>query len=433
MTLKSDPRRDRIWQELHARPYVRVPGPAHVLHFAFLTGEGAEAADAAARARLQTALGLESTYETPRHVISVTHLAGLGRLVVAWERHGEFVAYTFFLYELEVPFQPFGLDPRVLLPAEFPEPIGVPPLVAARVAVGSRGEIPTTPESLARLFEGHTVKGSQVMGGQAEAWSCYRVHDDGFGRIALVVDENSPHAVGRTLERLLSIEDLYHLTLLPLPLAREIRAELASCESRLVREMEALHSAASLGDKRSVLSSLLGLATQVENLRARVSSRFAASAAYFALLESRFADLREGKIESVFRLSRFVMRRLVPAAQTYRSVLERTTNLSERIDRAADLLRTSVDLHVEEQNQRLLRSAHRTAQLQLRLQHAVEGLSVVVISYYTLGLIGYVLRGSKSLGVSLDVERTLGMAVPVVLLAVWGMVALIRKRTGHRS
>ena len=47
--MKSDPRRDFTWQELHARPYVRFAGPAHVLHFAFLTGEGTEQDD---RARL---------------------------------------------------------------------------------------------------------------------------------------------------------------------------------------------------------------------------------------------------------------------------------------------------------------------------------------------------------------------------------------------
>jgi uncharacterized membrane-anchored protein len=433
MTLTSDPQRDSIWQELHARPYVRFSAPAHVFHLAFLTGEGAEATDQATRERLRKAMGLKATYETARHVIYTTRVADLGRLVVAWERHGEFVGYTFFLYELEFPFRPFDLDPRTILPADFPELVGVPPLVAVRVAVGARDEIPATPESLAALFEGHTVNGSQLMGGRAEAWSCYRAHQDGFGRIALAVTETSPHALGRTVERLLSIEDLYHLTLLSLPLARQTRVDLASCESRLVREMEALRAADSLGDKRSVLNSLLELATQVENLRARVSSRFAASAAYFSLLESRFAELREAKIESVFRLSRFVMRRLVPAAQTYRSVLERMTSLSKRIDRAADLLRTTVDLHVEEQNQRLLRSAHRTAQLQLRLQHAVEGLSVVVITYYALGLIGYVLRGSQSLGLNIDVERTLGLSVPVVLLTVWGVVEFIRRRTGHRS
>ncbi|MCB1405337.1 MAG: DUF3422 family protein, partial [Rhodobacteraceae bacterium] len=38
------------------------------------------------------------------------------------------------------------------------------------------------------------------------------------------------------------------------------------------------------------------------------------------------------------------------------------------------------------QNQSLLQSMDRRADLQLRLQHTVEGLSVVAISYYAVGL-----------------------------------------------
>ncbi len=192
--------------------------------------------------------------------------------------------------------------------------------------------------------------------------------------------------------------------------------------------MEALRVADSVGEKRSVLDSFLALAAEIENLRARVSNRFTGSAAYFTLLESRFAELREEKIEHVLRLSRFVMRRVAPAAQTCRSVLERLTSLSERIDRAAELLRTSIDLHVEEQNQRLLEDSNRRARLQLQLQHAVEGLSVVVITYYFLGLTGLVLKAANNLGMKVKVDLTLGVAAPILLVAAWCTMRRIRKR-----
>lgn len=113
----------------------------------------------------------------------------------------------------------------------------------------------------------------------------------------------------------------------PLSLAREIKSDLAAWESRVVQEMEALRVADSVEQQRAVLNSFLGLAADIENRRAPVSNRFHGSAAYFSLLESRFVELREEKIEHVLRLSRFVMRRLAPAAQTCRSVLERLTNL----------------------------------------------------------------------------------------------------------
>ena len=62
------------------------------------------------------------------------------------------------------------------------------------------------------------------------------------------------------------------------------------------------------------------------------------------------------------------------------------TLLSLRATRAADLLRTRVDVALQAQNQSLLESMDSRSALQLRLQQTVEGLSVVAISYYAVGL-----------------------------------------------
>lgn len=427
MALDEPSHRDLVWQEMHARPYVRFSAPAHVWHFAFPCDLGEDECSASPD-RLTGRLGLAATHETPRHRIYAGSIARLGRLVLSWERHGEYVAYTFFLYELEIPFEPFGLESNRVLPDDWPGTIGKPPLVATRIAVGSRGEMPRTQEGLVGLFEGHTVNGSQVMAGRAEAWSAYRSHTDGFGRIALVVDRMSPQDLGRTMERLLAIEDFSHLMLLSQPLAQEVKPRLSSAETRMVEHMDALVEADSIERKRSVLDALLSLAVEVEHLRARVSNRFEASSSYFSLLESRLSELREAKIEHVLRLSRFVMRRLAPAARTYRAILERLSNLSERTDRAADLLRTAIELHVEEQNQRLLEGTDRRARLQLRLQEAVESLSVVVITYYVLALFAYPLRAIERLGIRMDLDATLAIAMPIVLLAVWAMAHGIRTK-----
>ncbi|MDB5173894.1 MAG: rane protein [Phycisphaerales bacterium] len=425
--------RDLIWKELHARPYVRFTGPAHVFHFAFLSADGFAIADHAGLNRLRQSMGLRPTYETARHAIYTAAVPHLGRLVAAWERHTDFLACTFFLYDLEIPFQPFGLDCGSFLPDGFFQNFDAPPLVATRIAIGSRNEMPHTLDGLTPLFDDHTVNGSRVMAGRAEVFSDYRVHADGFGRIAIVVHQMSPQDLGRTVERLLVIEDSYHLALLSLPLARKVKFDLGQWEDQLVRQMEALRRAESMEHKRAVLDSLLELAAEIESLRAKVFSQFARSADSILLLQGRLRELREGKIEHILRLSRFLMRRLSPAAQTHRDVLQRLTQLSQRIDRGADLLRTSIDLNVEEQNKRLLESVNRRARLQLELQHAVEGLSVIILAYYTLGLIGYVLKGAHHLGLSIDPEIALAIAAPILLLLLWGLIAVIRRRLRDRS
>jgi uncharacterized membrane-anchored protein len=194
--------------------------------------------------------------------------------------------------------------------------------------------------------------------------------------------------------------------------------------------MDALRVADTLEKKRAVLDSFLEVSAGVEHLRTRAANPFAASSAYFAILENQLRELRERKIKHVLRLSSFLMRRLAPADQTHRSVQERLTNLSERITRAADLLNTGIDLDVEEQNRQLLESVNRRTHLQLELQHAVEGLSVVILTYYTLGVLSHVLDAAINLGMNFRPEVVLGIAAPILLLLYWGLILRIRKSIG---
>jgi len=196
---------------------------------------------------------------------------------------------------------------------------------------------------------------------------------------------------------------------------------------------DALLGADSVEQKRALLDSLFHLAAEVEHLNARIADRFAATFAYFAILESRFAEVREDKIKHVSGLSQFVMRRLRPAVKTCRSTLERLTNLFERINRASDLLRTSIELSVQEHSQRLLESSDHRAWVQLRVQDAVQILSVVVIGYYVLGLLGYLLQALRKIGVGPDPEVVIGLAVLPTLVAVWALLHQIRRRFRDRS
>ena len=121
-----------------------------------------------------------------------------------------------------------------------------------------------------------------------------------------------------------------------------------------------------------------------------------------------------------------MMRRYDPAMRTVKSAESRLKAMAERAERAAELLRTRVDVERSAQNQKLLESMDRRAHLQLRLQETVEGLSVVAISYYAINLAYYMLDPiAKSVG--LDKSLTVALVSPLVILAVWIMVHRIRK------
>ena len=99
-----------------------------------------------------------------------------------------------------------------------------------------------------------------------------------------------------------------------------------------------------------------------------------------------------------------------------------------RAERAAELLRTRVDVDRAAQNQSLLESMDRRADLALRLQHTVEGLSVAAVSYYVIGLLGYIAKGAEDVGVRIHPAVATAVAVPVVVLAIWLVVRRVRRR-----
>lgn len=121
----------------------------------------------------------------------------------------------------------------------------------------------------------------------------------------------------------------------------------------------------------------------------------------------------------------FIERRLAPAMRTSSSVENRMRTLSQRVDRATQLLSTKVNISLEQQNQSLMENMDRRAALQLRLQQTVEGLSIAAISYYLIGIVNYIAKGLQSANPGIQPEIITGLSVPFVLgltgYSVWRM------------
>ena len=113
--------------------------------------------------------------------------------------------------------------------------------------------------------------------------------------------------------------------------------------------------------------------------------------------------------------------------RTCQAIEDRQAMLSRKLARATNLLRTRVDVDLEQQNRSLLESMNRRARLQLRLQQTVEGLSVAAVSYYIVGLFSYLAKGASGSGLPLPQPSvTTAIAVPVVVLFIWWTVRRIR-------
>ncbi|MEY4209234.1 MAG: hypothetical protein RLZZ20_2386 [Pseudomonadota bacterium] len=185
---------------------------------------------------------------------------------------------------------------------------------------------------------------------------------------------------------------------------------------------------AGIAKEQALLEQITSLAARLEQLAVDNGYRFSASQAYFKLVHSRIDELRERRIEGVPTIAEFMQRRLTPAMNTCTATARRQEVLGERLANTNSLLRTRVGIRQEQQNNKILQSMNMRAAQQLRLQQAVEGLSVVAISYYLAGLVGYGGKALKASGMHIDTDLVTGISVPILALVVWVGLNRLRKR-----
>lgn len=417
--LASHPLRAAILGEVHARPFTPIEAPARVLHFAFDTSGANAQADRAALAALCEARGLPKPLPTEKH-----HRIALGATILRWEQHSEFTTYT---WEMPADPQaaPFHPDAAALaLPMRLvPQP--GPLLVAVDLHLVADAPQRIAPE---RLFDRASLAVAENSDGVALYATDFQPGPTGFVRILLADRGMSADRAGATVQRVIELETYRTLALLGLPEAQRLGPSIGAGERRLVEVTEEMRRAADLASNHKLLDELTALAAEVEAGAAASVFRFGASRAYEEIVTQRLQTLGERKVAGLPTWSSFLARRMKPALRTCATIENRQTNLSVKLARAANLLRTRVDVELEQQNQELLKSMNARTRLQLRLQTTVEGLSVAAITYYVVGLFGYLVKAAHDSG-RMQTEPSVATAVfvPVAAIAIWWTIRRIRR------
>jgi uncharacterized membrane-anchored protein len=421
--LEDHPLRYRLANELHARPFPNLAAPAQAIFIAIKQPKDAAKRDRSVdRSHL---IALLDRFGADHPAPDATHFFGdLGKFRLKWEQHTEFVTYTAFLpVNGDRAFHPAAWEvfPEDWL-AQAPGVRITSAQIRIEVAPEDEGEIAEkigewlVPESLA---VSHVLDRTAVIAGD------FRIDSNGHMRFAVFCkSDTGSRRIGRIVQRICEIETYKAMSLLGLPTSREISTRMGEMDAGLVRLVADMTGDLSKPDE--TLGQLLSIAAELEKLQAESAFRFGATGAYEALVTQRIAVLREERFMGRQTFGEFMMRRYDPAMRTIKATERRLVSMTERAIRAGDLLRTRVDVDRSAQNQDLLESMDRRADLQLRLQKTVEGLSVVAISYYAVNLVVYLLGPlADPMGVS-KTMLTAGAVLPVVL-AVWLVVFSIRR------
>jgi uncharacterized membrane-anchored protein len=414
--LAPHPLRAAILGELHARPFTPLGSPRRLLHFAFDTAGDAAKADRAAFADFCLRRGLDPLRDDAKQ-----HRIAFGATVLRWEQHSEFTTYTWELpADGGTPFHPPAGTLGAPM-AELPQPGPVLVALDLHVMKGAAA-------AFDRPFERASLAVAETRDGDALFATDFKADPAGFVRILVVDRGMTPERAGGLTQRLIEVETYRTLALLGLPQAQRLSPAISRIETRLAELTEEMRRSVGLSDNHRLLDELTALAAELEAGAAASLFRFGASRAYDEIVQMRLATIGEKPVDGYPTWSAFLARRMQPAMRTCVTTEERQANLSLRLVRAADLLRTRVDVELEQQNRDLLKSMNARTRLQLRLQTTVEGLSVAAISYYVVGLFGHVVEGFAAQGVHVDVHLATAVFVPVAVAAIWFTVRRIRRR-----
>ncbi len=410
-----------LHNEVHARPPITLTLPITSTFLALSLNSEEKKQERLHLAKLCDRYGINSPKEDASHFS-----ATFDSFKMSWEQHTEFSSYSFYVQNNSE--QPFSKPALEQVPLDWLSKLPGNTVVAAHASiVDANTPAVASSESISSFFAGNCVVGAEVTGGAARAFTDFKIHADGFSRFLILNYQLKPGQAGRLFQRLFEIEVYRVMALLAFPIAKQLSPDLNQADQQLLSITSSM--AQSRGNDSELLDELTTLAAEVENNISTHQYRFAAASAYYSLVEQRIEDIREQRIQGIQTIGEFMKRRLEPAINTCQSTSKRFNSLSKRINNASQLLRTRVDMTIERQNQALLTSMDLRAKMQLRLQETVEGVSIVAITSYIVGLISLMTKAANT-SEQININPTLatGLSIPVVLILVAWAVRRIHKK-----
>ncbi|WP_316395609.1 DUF3422 domain-containing protein [Bradyrhizobium sp. 33ap4] len=417
-TFKLHPQRDAVLSEVHARPFMQLIPPFKVIHYAFLAKGDAAASDRRGFVAFCRDRDLPSPQASAKH-----HQIDIGPVTLRWEQHAEFATFT-WIVNSPADRQAEGAPGAVhsLMRALRQEG---QLLVAIKLDV-EQDACPLTRAE--QLFDKSSLAMARIKGGESVMASDFRVDQNGFTRILVCDLGLTPHNLGALVQRLLEVETYRPLALLGLSTALELGPFVDRIDRRLGEVLEEMQGAEGLKLNNHLLAELTSLAASFERGATGSLFRFGASRAYYELVQSRLSIIEGSEIADYPTWSSFLARRVAPAMRTCETTADREATLSVKLARAADLLRTRVDVEIERQNRDLLHAINERAGQQLRLQCTVEGLSVAAIGYYVVSLFGYLAKGAHDVGLHVEPSYLTAGCVPIAVGVIWLVSYNTRKR-----
>ncbi len=346
------------------------------------------------------------------------------RLIIVWEAHTEY-----FNYQL------WHLPDDKTVPLEF-GPIKIPgftlPLTPSGTPISSLDiifshERKIAPELLRELLPGRNIYGSRVFGEDISVVTSFTPDEQARERYLIFSAEPKTllEHLAQVTDAVVTIENYYHLLLLPFPQFSKAVDKMHELEQHHLRQRELITAELATSDAKSLqrwvnqlTQDFLEISRFAEAMRVQLS----ASVPYNAIMHATVRAMQERPLAPYLPLSDYVLGGISGVADGYQQLIKRIEAMESDFQGMISVIRTRVNLMQQEQNLiladqnlKLLSSVDSTTKSQVVLQHTVEGLSVIVVAYYLSGLANYFLKALQELGWISNAAVATGLFVPVSL------------------
>jgi len=420
----------------HERPHKGLEewldAPAHVHHVAHRMSNPPEERP---RSREQFAHILQSLSISP-HELVLHDTFGYGmktadngdRLILVWQAHTEYYSYQVWHIPSEKT-APLSFGPLAFPQYVFPlSPLGLRvnslDILVARAPQSSV-------EHVRRLMPGTAIYGSRVFGEEMAVTTSFTPDEHGRERYLITAPSPTPMLhVKQLVETIVKIETYYHLILMQKPMFSSAVDQVYRFEQLHLKQREIITSQLAAAGSTLLQRWLNGLTEdvmKVNRLAGLLQFELSAAVPYDKIVHASIHSIQEDLLPPYRPLSDYLVTGVTGVAEGYQQLLRRIETLKSGFEGIIGIIRTRIDLLVEGQNLRLLSSVDQTTKSQAVLQHTVEGLSIIVISYYLSGLGGYIFKGLHEMGWLHQPAVATALFVPVAIGLSFALMALSRK------
>ncbi len=366
------------------------------------------------------------------------------RLIVAWEAHTEYYSYQVWHVPQDTT-KPLEFGTIAFPGYVFPLcPLGIR-VNALDLLILAQPDLPYG--ELRDRLPGRNLYGSRVFGEEISVVTTFTPDKDHRERYLLVSPSRDAllNQLTRLVEAVVAIENYYHLIHLPFQAFSRAVDQVHEFEQRHLYQRAVMTEQIATSTPQTLQKWLTVLTQdflQVSRLAESMRYKLSGSVPYDSIVRANLDALQEQPVPQLRPLSDYVLWRITGVSDGYQQLLRRIDALENDFSATISVIRTRIDLLLQEQNLALqdqnltlLASVDKTTRSQAMLQQTVEALSVIVITYYLAGLGNYVFKALEQAGWIDDAVYATGLFVPIALGISLGLLVvgrrIIRKVSGH--